>query len=116
MVFSHQGGVIAQRVFHTRVLPHILLPGTPFGLHDAFHDATLEAQARLGGPKGLLITPKEANSGPQVATTTVLSPPSPQKSIISSLGTNSDYGDGMEWMKASRGGRGSQEPKKMALL
>ena len=115
MVFSHQGGVVAQRVFHTRVLPHILLPGTPFGLHDAFHDAALEAQARLGGPKGLLVTPKEADSAPQAATRTVLSPPSPRRPILSSL-VGSAYGDGTERAKVSRIGRGSQEPKKMAFL
>ena len=46
--------MVAQRVFHTRFLPHILCPGTPEGLHDAFHGAAIEMMDKMGGPKGSL--------------------------------------------------------------
>ena len=60
-----QGGSVAQRVFHTRVLPYILCPGTPFGLHDAFHHAARELQAKMGGPSGLVLPSSEAKSAQQ---------------------------------------------------
>ncbi|THH07038.1 hypothetical protein EW145_g3658 [Phellinidium pouzarii] len=59
-VFHQFGGTIAQRVFHTRLLPHILCPGTPFGLHDAFHNAALDMQERMGGADGLLVKRADA--------------------------------------------------------
>lgn len=54
-IFHQFGGAVAQRVFHTRLLPHILCPGSPIGLHDAFHSAALEMQSRMGGSDGLLM-------------------------------------------------------------
>ncbi|KAI5117845.1 hypothetical protein M0805_008117 [Coniferiporia weirii] len=66
-VFHQFGGSIAQRVFHTRLLPHILCPGTPFGLHDAFHEAALDMQEQMGGATGLLVT-KEATHERRQAT------------------------------------------------
>ena len=52
-----QGGAIAQRVFHTRILPHILCPNTSFGIPDTFHGSALDLLERMGGPEGLLISP-----------------------------------------------------------
>ncbi|KLO07780.1 hypothetical protein SCHPADRAFT_881219 [Schizopora paradoxa] len=47
----HQfGGLVTQRAFHTRFLPHILCPGESSGLHDAFHGAAREMMERMGGP------------------------------------------------------------------
>jgi hypothetical protein len=37
------GGRIAHRLFHTRVLSHLLLPGSPFGLPDVLHADALKA-------------------------------------------------------------------------
>ncbi|KAH9944914.1 ribonuclease-III-like-domain-containing protein [Amylocystis lapponica] len=54
-VFHQYGGAVAHRFFHTRVLPHVLLPGTPHGLHDAFHEHALEICERLGGADGALV-------------------------------------------------------------
>lgn len=58
-----QGGNLAHRVFHTRVLPHILLPGTPAGLNDAFHEHALELCERMGGLEGALVVENGASSG-----------------------------------------------------
>jgi len=38
-----QGGRFAHRLFHTCVLPHLLLPGSPFGLPDVLHADALRA-------------------------------------------------------------------------
>ncbi|KAH9931590.1 ribonuclease-III-like-domain-containing protein [Fomitopsis serialis] len=47
---NHQfGGVAAQRLFHTRVLPHLLLRGTSHGLNDAFHEHAITICERFGG-------------------------------------------------------------------
>ncbi|KAH9036139.1 ribonuclease-III-like-domain-containing protein, partial [Lactarius pseudohatsudake] len=52
----HQfGGSVAHRLFHTRVLPHILLPGSPLGLPDVLHADALSAVERYGGPEGPLV-------------------------------------------------------------
>jgi len=48
-VFHQFGGAVSHRLFHTRMLPHILLPGRPEGLHDAFHDHALEMCEQMGG-------------------------------------------------------------------
>lgn len=107
--------MVAQRVFHTRVLPHILLPGTPFGLHDSFHGAALEALKCLGGTNGLLILPDEARSAnSSVTSRPTLSPPVTQRSSFS-LGQD-EIGEDTERTRISRAGRGSQEPKRLALL
>ncbi|KAH9050947.1 hypothetical protein EDB83DRAFT_2522402 [Lactarius deliciosus] len=50
-----QGGSVAHRLFHTRVLPHILLPGSPLGLPDVLHADALSAVERYGGPEGPLV-------------------------------------------------------------
>jgi len=52
----HQfGGNVAHRLFHVRVLPHLLLPGSPFGLPDVLHADALKATERYGGLKGPLV-------------------------------------------------------------
>lgn len=51
-----QGASVAHRVFHTRLLPHVLLPGNLAGLPDVFH-ADAEAMCeRMGGPNGKLLS------------------------------------------------------------
>jgi hypothetical protein len=47
---------MAQRVFHTRVLPKLLLERRPEGLPDVFHADVLAMCERMGGPKGQLMT------------------------------------------------------------
>jgi len=52
----HQfGGRVAHRLFHIRVLPHLLLPGSPFGLPDILHADALNAVECYGGLKGPLV-------------------------------------------------------------
>ncbi|KAI0251145.1 hypothetical protein BJV78DRAFT_1275462 [Lactifluus subvellereus] len=52
----HQfGGSVAHRLFHTRVLPHLLLPGSPFGLPDVLHAEALKAAEHYGGLEGPLV-------------------------------------------------------------
>jgi len=52
----HQfGGSVTHRLFHTRVLPHLLLPGSPLGLPDVLHADALSAAERFGGPEGPLL-------------------------------------------------------------
>ncbi|KAI0302369.1 ribonuclease-III-like-domain-containing protein [Multifurca ochricompacta] len=51
----HQfGGSVAHRLFHTRMLPHLLLPGSPLGLPDVLHPDALKAAERYGGTEGPL--------------------------------------------------------------
>ncbi|KAI0260185.1 hypothetical protein BC834DRAFT_832245 [Gloeopeniophorella convolvens] len=53
---SHQfGGSVAHRLFHTRVLPRLLLPGSPFGLPDVLHTEALKVAERYGGVDGPLL-------------------------------------------------------------
>ncbi|OBZ76930.1 hypothetical protein A0H81_03057 [Grifola frondosa] len=61
-VFHQYGGSVAHRLFHTRVLPLILLPGNQQGLPDAFHEHALEVCERMGGPDGALIVPGQKAS------------------------------------------------------
>lgn len=57
-----QGASVAHRVFHTRLLPNVLLPGNMAGLPDVFH-ADAEAMCeRMGGPNGRLLL--QASSDP----------------------------------------------------
>lgn len=48
-IYHQFGGTVAHRIFHTRILPHLLLPGTVEGLHDSLHDYALEVSDRLSG-------------------------------------------------------------------
>ncbi|CCL99360.1 uncharacterized protein FIBRA_01378 [Fibroporia radiculosa] len=54
-VFHQFGGNVAHRLFHTRVLPHILLPGSPDGLRDAFHPHAMQICESMGGLNGDLL-------------------------------------------------------------
>lgn len=56
-VFHQFGGHVAHRLFHTRLLPHILLPGTPEGLPDHFHPDALKICEKMGGPQADLLGP-----------------------------------------------------------
>ena len=47
-----KGGKYTQRIFHTDVLPSILCPGSPYGLHDAFHEHALKIAEQMGGKAG----------------------------------------------------------------
>jgi len=53
-IFHQFGGAVAHRVFHTRLLPHILLPGRPEGLHDAYHGLAQKICEGMGGVNGPL--------------------------------------------------------------
>lgn len=55
MINSSQGGSIAHRVFHTRLLPHLLLPRRADGVPDAFHEDALRMCQKMGGIDGPLI-------------------------------------------------------------
>ncbi|TFY66651.1 hypothetical protein EVG20_g4445 [Dentipellis fragilis] len=56
-IFHQFGGSVAHRVFHTRLLPHILLPGKPEGLVDSLHEHALDVTRKMGGPEGPLEAP-----------------------------------------------------------
>ena len=49
-----QGGSVAHRIFHTRLLPN-LLTLTPEGLPEIFHADAREACERMGGVNGQLL-------------------------------------------------------------
>ena len=50
-----QGGRFDHRLFHTCVLPHLLPPGSPFGLLDVLHADALKAAEYRGGLNGPLV-------------------------------------------------------------
>ena len=50
---------MAHRVFHTRLLPCMLLKGA---LHEAFHSDALLACDRMGGPEGSLVINSSAKN------------------------------------------------------
>jgi len=51
-IYFHFGGVVAQRVFHTRFLPHLLVNR---GLPRVFHQDVISMCAQMGGPQGALL-------------------------------------------------------------
>ncbi|KAF8954895.1 hypothetical protein BDZ97DRAFT_1907982 [Flammula alnicola] len=51
-VYHQHGASVAHRVFHTRLLPHILVKG---GLPKQFHKDVESICARMGGPDGPLL-------------------------------------------------------------
>ncbi|KAI0094939.1 ribonuclease-III-like-domain-containing protein [Irpex rosettiformis] len=61
-VFHQFGGNTAHRLFHTRLLPHILLPGQPEGLHDAFHGHAYKICQQMGGLQASLEAPDSQDS------------------------------------------------------
>ncbi|EIW77369.1 hypothetical protein CONPUDRAFT_92511 [Coniophora puteana RWD-64-598 SS2] len=54
-IYHQFGGSVAHRVFHTRVLPHVLLPNAPEGVPVEFHAAALNVCERMGGVNGPLL-------------------------------------------------------------
>ena len=54
-LYIFQGGSVAHRLFHPRLLPHILLPGRSEGLHDSFHEHALATCEKMGGANGPLV-------------------------------------------------------------
>lgn len=60
-IFQQFGASVAHRVFHTRVLPRLLLPhgGLPACFHQDAHDACV----RLGGAHGDLVLDSDAAAG-----------------------------------------------------
>ncbi|KAI0059411.1 hypothetical protein BV25DRAFT_1961305 [Artomyces pyxidatus] len=54
-IFHQFGGSVAHRVFHTRLLPHIMLPGQPEGLPDPLHKHAQAACEKMGGVSGPLL-------------------------------------------------------------
>ncbi|KAI0788652.1 ribonuclease-III-like-domain-containing protein [Abortiporus biennis] len=55
-IYHQFGGSVAHNVFHTRLLPHILLPGRPEGLPDSLHDHALKICQQLGGVNAPLVS------------------------------------------------------------
>ncbi|KAJ7580997.1 hypothetical protein C8J56DRAFT_1029373 [Mycena floridula] len=53
-IFRQFGASVAHRVFHTRVLPHLLLSRRDIGLPEIFHGDARAASARMGGNHGPL--------------------------------------------------------------
>ena len=50
-----QGGAVAHRLFHTRLLPHLCIQGSLEGLHAAYHQHALEVCEKMGGLTGPLL-------------------------------------------------------------
>ncbi|KAF9240462.1 hypothetical protein BU15DRAFT_87667 [Melanogaster broomeanus] len=55
-VYHQFGGSVAHRLFHTRILPHILLPERSSGVPAEFHAKALQICERMGGTEGDLIS------------------------------------------------------------
>jgi len=51
-VYHQFGGSVAHRLFHTRILPHILLPERSSGVPAEFHARALQICERMGGTEG----------------------------------------------------------------
>ncbi|KAG2356201.1 hypothetical protein BDR07DRAFT_1473840 [Suillus spraguei] len=54
-VYHQFGGSVAHRLFHTRILPHILLPDKAEGVPVEFHHQALAICERMGGVDGNLL-------------------------------------------------------------
>ncbi|KZT28135.1 hypothetical protein NEOLEDRAFT_1087798 [Neolentinus lepideus HHB14362 ss-1] len=48
-IYHQFGGTVAHRIFHTRILPHLLLPGSAEGLRDSLHPHAMKICEQLGG-------------------------------------------------------------------
>ncbi|KAJ6486766.1 ribonuclease-III-like-domain-containing protein [Mycena sanguinolenta] len=62
-IFQQFGASVAHRVFHTRVLPRLLLPHG--GLPTCFHQDAQEACERLGGVEGDLVLGSDLSARPR---------------------------------------------------
>ncbi|KAG2078227.1 hypothetical protein BDR04DRAFT_1131958 [Suillus decipiens] len=60
-VYHQFGGSVAHRLFHTRVLPHILLPDKAEGVPVEFHHQALAICERMGGVDGNLLVQELAS-------------------------------------------------------
>ncbi|KAG0707669.1 hypothetical protein DFH29DRAFT_894866 [Suillus ampliporus] len=60
-VYHQFGGSVAHRLFHTRILPHILLPGKAEGVPSEFHHRALALCERMGGMDGNLLVQELAS-------------------------------------------------------
>lgn len=61
-VYHQFGGSVAHRLFHTRILPHILLPDKAEGVPVEFHHQALAICERMGGVDGNLLVQELASS------------------------------------------------------
>jgi hypothetical protein len=50
-VYHQFGGSVAHQLFHTRILPHLFLPGRSSGVPEEFHTTALQICERMGGPE-----------------------------------------------------------------
>jgi large subunit ribosomal protein L15 len=73
-IYHQFGGAIAQRVFHTRILPHVSQPG--LGLPEAFRGRATELCEEMGGLDGSLLLKGE------------LLPPLPEQPALLSASTS----------------------------
>ncbi|KIK49198.1 hypothetical protein CY34DRAFT_797137 [Suillus luteus UH-Slu-Lm8-n1] len=61
-VYHQFGGSVAHRLFHTRILPHILLPNQAEGVPLEFHHRALTICERMGGVDGNLLVQELASN------------------------------------------------------
>ncbi|KAG1832034.1 hypothetical protein EV424DRAFT_1525462 [Suillus variegatus] len=61
-VYHQFGGSVAHRLFHTRILPHILLPDKAEGVPVEFHHQALTICERMGGVDGNLLVQELASN------------------------------------------------------
>ncbi|KAG2349787.1 hypothetical protein BDR05DRAFT_923543 [Suillus weaverae] len=61
-VYHQFGGSVAHRLFHTRILPHILLPDQAEGVPVEFHHQALAICERMGGVDGKLLVQELASN------------------------------------------------------
>ncbi|KAG2157203.1 hypothetical protein DEU56DRAFT_968918 [Suillus clintonianus] len=61
-VYHQFGGSVAHRLFHTRILPHILLPDQAEGVPVDFHRQALLLCERMGGVDGNLLVQELASN------------------------------------------------------
>ncbi|KAH7882489.1 hypothetical protein F5I97DRAFT_1931691 [Phlebopus sp. FC_14] len=69
-VYHQFGGSVAHRFFHTRILPHILLPGNTSGVPEEFHVRALSICGSMGGKNGplmLRLSPHNMTETPKFA-------------------------------------------------
>ncbi|OAX41974.1 hypothetical protein K503DRAFT_767213 [Rhizopogon vinicolor AM-OR11-026] len=66
-VYHQFGGSVTHRLFHTRILPHILLPGKAEGVPSEFHHKALALCERMGGVDGnLLVQEPTSDHAPEL--------------------------------------------------
>ncbi|KIJ63789.1 hypothetical protein HYDPIDRAFT_112748 [Hydnomerulius pinastri MD-312] len=63
-VYHQFGGSVAHRLFHTRILPHILLPESAGGVPAEFHAKALSICESMGGMEGDLLYRTKPSAAP----------------------------------------------------